>query len=128
MLVEVKQTFKYSSFSIIFRKEFEMDFPPFYDMVLLDRTSGSSVKIEFSNKGRVSTEIIYTPNRGLLKYQVDTTMTWDEPVRSFDKIEDMLCAFIDCGWEPADSNDIEGMEKAMKEHLVRIEEYLCKIK
>ncbi len=123
MLVEVNVRFQYNSFKIGFRKEFEMQFPPFYDMVLLDRAGGGKVKTKLSNTGRNDTEIIYTPHKGLVLYTVETTLTWVMPFSNVNDLDVIVGAHLDCGWERTDANNIETIKQTMREQSALMEKY-----
>lgn len=123
MKVEVNAYFQYKSFKIGFSKEFEMQFPPFYDMILVDRKGAATVRSYFSNQGRHSTEIICAPYRGLVQCIVETRVTWDWPLIDVDQLDVIVGAHIDCGWKRIDSIDIESVKQKMREETAMTEAY-----
>jgi hypothetical protein len=110
MKTEVWVSFNYGGWSLIFLKEFDLPFTPFYGMSLLDELDYSENDIRFVTNDYCETIITY--NAKHKKFVVDVHNRWKWAVTD-ETIDDTLKQFLNTNWERKDRTDISELKELM---------------
>jgi len=108
---EVWVTFAYGGWSLKFSKTFELDFAPFYNMVLLDFTKKYENTIAFENDDYTSTKIHYYARER--KFEVDVRNIWKRPVTD-ETVDFEIARFKATGWKRRDTTNVADLKELMK--------------
>ena len=110
MKVEIRVVFAYGAYDMVFKKIFELDFAPYYDLIISDENDYENY-IELVNNHYISTRIYYNPKSKDFYVEVRHNLL---KIASIERIDDELKVFKETGWEK-----IEDDSKDMKELINR---------
>ena len=116
MKTKVYVSFNYGGWHLSFKKDFDLEFTPFYDLSLMDLNDEYENIVEFKNNDYCQTIIFYDVNKK--EFEVDVRWLWKEPVRD-DTIDDTIERFFKSGWERTDRENIDNFKKLMNSEYER---------
>lgn len=107
---EVYISYGYGAWKIRFKKEFNLPFVPFYDIILYDNNDGYENTIRLGNTDYQTTDIMYDTNSN--KFNISVRNVWRQPV-SDTTIDDILKMFENTHWIRTDNTDISKFKELM---------------
>jgi hypothetical protein len=119
MKTEINVSFNYGFYLLEFSKTFNLDFAPFYNLIISDTKNDTDNNIELSNNDYCSTMIYYnTPFGEERFFSIDVRNHWKWPVTD-QVIDETLYAFSETGWRRTDTTNIKELKELMNRDALR---------
>jgi len=103
-------SYNYGGWSLIFSKEFDLPFTPFYEMSLLDNGDGWENNVSCDNNDYRRTIIQYDIDKAC--FTVDVRNVWKRPV-SEETIDRTISCFVEGNWKRKDTTCIKQLKELM---------------
>lgn len=103
-------SFNYGAWHLSFKKIFDLEFAPFYNLDLMDLNDDYENIIHIKNNDYYRSIIYYDVNKK--EFEVDVTELWKRPVRD-DVIDDIIEKFKKSEWERTDNTNIDQLKELM---------------
>ena len=110
MKIEVYVTFAYGAHELQFKKQFKLEFAPFYGLVLFDFTKDYENTIRLENSDYCDTTIYYDVRKKY--FEINVRNRWKRPVTD-ETIDHEIEKFNATGWKRKDTTDVPGLKELM---------------
>lgn len=121
MKITINRTFNYGYRNIWFRKDFEIPYPPFIGLSIIDTENDQEINLELVKNDYIDTCITYYPYGGSYhdanSTNVEIRENWKFPVTE-ETVDNILESYIKAGWERRDTTDAEEMKQFMYEQYM----------
>ena len=114
MKTEIWISFNYGAWSLIFSKNFELPFTPFYGLYLLDTVDDNENEIHFDKNDYCDTSIEFDVLEN--SFLVNIRNVWKHPVRD-DVVDDIISLFSNTKWKREDRTDIKELKELMNRNV-----------